>query len=97
VAGRGALVSEVHPFAPPSAANLVARNRIITGLSDIVIVVETEADGGAMHAARFALAQGRRLYAVDNSASGNRALIAAGAAVLPQAIREFEFELTRHE
>jgi DNA processing protein len=83
VLGRGALVSEVQPFAPPSASNLVARNRIITGLSDLLIVIETEADGGAMHAARFALAQGRVVYAVDNSASGNRALIAGGAGVLP--------------
>ncbi|MBI5667012.1 MAG: DNA-protecting protein DprA [Chloroflexi bacterium] len=82
VARRGALVSEVQPFAAPSASNLVARNRIITGLSDVVIVVETEADGGAMHAARFALAQGRRLYAVDNAASGNRVLIEAGAVAL---------------
>jgi len=82
VTRRGALVSEVHPFAVPSASNLVARNRIITGLSDIVIVVETEADGGAMHAARFALAQGRDLYAVDNGASGNRALIEAGAQMI---------------
>lgn len=83
VTRRGALVSETHPFAVPSASNLVARNRIITGLSDIVIVIETEADGGAMHAARFALAQGRVLYAVDNGARGNRALIEAGAGVIP--------------
>lgn len=80
---RGALVSETHPQAAPNAGALVARNRIITGLSDLVIVVETEADGGAMHAARFALAQGRAVYAVDIPASGNRALIEAGAGVLP--------------
>ncbi len=82
IARRGALVSEVQPATAPSASNLVARNRIITGLSDMVIVIETEADGGAMHAARFALAQGRRLYAVDSAASGNRALIEAGAVAL---------------
>lgn len=88
---RGALVSEVQPFAAPTAANLVARNRLITGLSDVVFVIETEADGGAMHAARFALAQGRRLYAVDNGASGNRALIEAGAVALRADLRELDF------
>jgi len=40
-------------------------------------------DGGAMHAARFAFAQGRRVYAVDNGASGSRALIENGATAVP--------------
>jgi DNA processing protein len=76
---RGALLCEVHPDAPVSAAGLVARNRIITGLCERVIVVETESDGGAMHAARFALNQGRQVYAADLPASGNRWLLANGA------------------
>lgn len=80
---RGALVCEVHPEASPNAASLVARNRLITGLSEAVIVVETGVDGGAMHAARFASAQGRRVYAVDSEATGNRALIANGAIGVP--------------
>lgn len=78
----GALLSELHPEAPPSRAHLVARNRIISGLSDHVIVVETALDGGAMHAARRAIEQGRRVYAVENHASGCRALLEAGAAAL---------------
>lgn len=82
VARRGALVSELHPMAAPGSSALVARNRIITGLSDAVIVIETEPDGGAMHAARFALAQGRRLFAADLPAEGNRALLQAGAGVI---------------
>lgn len=83
IKGRGALLCEVAPEAGVNAAALVARNRIITGLCEAVIVVETEIDGGAMHAARFAKAQGRRLYALDLPASGNRALITAGAEVIP--------------
>lgn len=79
VLGRGALVSEAPPPAKPAAARLVARNRIISGLADALIVVETDADGGAMHAARFAAAQGRPVYALDLPASGNRALLAGGA------------------
>ncbi|MBZ0279849.1 MAG: DNA-protecting protein DprA [Anaerolineae bacterium] len=79
IMARGALVSEVQPFASPNSSTLVARNRIISGLSDCVIVIETGADGGAMHAARFATQQGRQVYAVDCDAGGNRALIDAGA------------------
>lgn len=76
---RGALLCEISPDAGVSAAALVARNRLITGLADALIVIETEDDGGAMHAARFAKAQGRPIYALDCERSGNRALIADGA------------------
>jgi DNA processing protein len=76
---RGAFLCEVHPKAKVNSPALVARNRIISGLSEGVIVVETEIDGGAMHAARFAKLQGRKVYVVENDASGNRALLADGA------------------
>lgn len=76
---RGGLLCEVAPDMSVAAPGLVARNRIITGLSDAVIIIETAVDGGAMHAARFATMQGKPIYAVDNAASGNRQLIDAGA------------------
>jgi DNA processing protein len=79
----GMLLSEVNPDARASTPRLVARNRLISGLSDVVIIIETAADGGAMYAARAALAQGRALYALDVPASGNQALLAAGAVALP--------------
>lgn len=91
ITGRGLVLSECHPDAPPGPSALVARNRIITGLSDAVIVVETSVEGGAMHAARFAFQQGRTLYALDYPASGNRALIAAGAIPLRPDLRELPF------
>lgn len=75
----GALMSEVAPSLSPSSSRLVARNRIISGISQAVIVVETGVDGGAMHAARRGFEQGRKIYALDIAASGNRALIDAGA------------------
>jgi DNA processing protein len=90
---RGLLISELHPERGVSASHLVARNRIISGLSDSVIVVETEADGGAMYAARFASAQGRPVYVVDYPVSGNRALIEAGAGVIRPDLRELPFDL----
>ncbi len=81
-AGRGAIMSEVHPNAAPSSPRLVARNRIISGLAKALVVVETDADGGAMHAARFAHRQQRSVFTFDLKASGNRALIAEGAQAL---------------
>lgn len=78
--GWGALVSETHPLADVKPTTLVARNRLISGLSGAVIIIETAIDGGAMHAARRAVEQGRHLYALESSATGNRALLDAGDA-----------------
>lgn len=84
------LMSEVAPFAPLSSARLVARNRIISGLSAAVIVVETEVEGGAMHAARRAREQNRRIYTIDLPASGNQQLIREGAAVIDAQLHNLE-------
>ena len=79
---RGALISELHPRWGANAQRLVSRNRIISGLSQAVILVESNVDGGAMYAARFAREQGRPVYTFDLPASGNQALIKNGAVVL---------------
>ena len=79
---KGALLSETHPCFSANAQRLVARNRIISGLSRAVIVVESQVEGGAMHTARFAREQGKPLFTFDLGASGNQRLIAEGAAVL---------------
>lgn len=79
VMARGALLSETHPDARPSAPALVARNRIISGLSRAVIVVEAGLGSGSLHAARFARAQGRPVLAVRRAAPGNAQLVAEGA------------------
>jgi DNA processing protein len=83
----GTLLSEVAPNATPNPSSLVARNRIISGLSTALIVVESSADGGAMHAARRAQEQGRTVYALDNAASGNRALLDGGALAIAPDLR----------
>ena len=79
VQGCGALVSELHPRWGANAQRLVARNRIISGLSQMVILVESQAAGGAMYTARFAREQSRPVYTFDLPASGNQALIRRGA------------------
>jgi DNA processing protein len=75
IALRGMLLCEVHPEAEAKPPALVARNRLISGLCDAVIVIETSDEGGAMYAAKRAFEQGRRVYALDVAATGNRALI----------------------
>lgn len=82
IRARGALLSETHPFWSANAQRLVARNRIISGLSQAVIVVESDADGGAMYAAQFAREQGKPVFTFDLPAGGNQQLIAGGADVL---------------
>ncbi len=79
VRNRGALISENAPTASPKPPYLVARNRLLSGMSDAVIVIETSLSGGAMHAGRRALEQGRQLYVMENGASGNLALLDEGA------------------
>lgn len=79
----GALISEVRPDLPTNAQRLVSRNRIISAMSSEVTVVESDEDGGAMHAARFAREQARPIYACDLPAAGNQMLIQQGAKVMP--------------
>ena len=80
----GCLFSE-HPFStPPTPANLVLRNRIISGLAMATVVVETPKDGGAMYTARYAELLDRPVFAchwrTENQKScGTRHLINKGA------------------
>ena len=78
----GMLLGELHPHWGANAQRLVARNRIISGLSQAVVLVESQAEGGAMYTTRFAREQGRPIYIFDLPASGNQALKKNGAIVL---------------
>lgn len=80
----GAVISEVHPNLSTNAQRLVARNRIISGMSEGVIVIESDIDGGAMHAAKWAKQQGRTIYTLDLPATGNQELIKDGAIIIPR-------------
>jgi DNA processing protein len=79
LARGGALFSEVLPETETASPQLVARNRLTTGMSQATIIVEAGATSGALYAAKFARKQERFLGAVDIVAEGNMELIREGA------------------
>ncbi len=78
IAGCGALLSELHPNTPPRGPSLMARDRIVSGLSRAVIVVEAGEKSGSLDTAAKAAKQGRLVFAVPGSIGADQ-LIEAGA------------------
>lgn len=81
---RGLIISEYIVGTKPEAGNFPARNRIISGLSNGVVIVEAKAKSGAIITADFALEQGRTVYAIPGNinsiqSEGTNDLIKQGA------------------
>jgi DNA processing protein len=81
---RGAVVSDYAVGTPPDASNFPPRNRIISGLSLAVVVIEAGETSGALITAEFAAEQGREIFAVPGSilapqSKGTNKLIQKGA------------------
>lgn len=81
---NGALITEYAPDAQPYVGNFVARNRIVAGLADAVLITEAAIKSGTMHTANFALEQGISVLAVPGNitseqSGGTNNLIKTGA------------------
>ena len=61
---RGGILSEQPPGTPPVAWHFPARNRLISGLADVVLVMEAKEKSGSLITAAFALDQGKTIYAL---------------------------------
>lgn len=84
---NGALISEYSTFHNAEPINFVLRNRIIAGLSDAVIVVESDKRGGALATANYANAYNREVFALpgridDRFSLGCNALIQSNQAYM---------------
>lgn len=90
IATRGVLISEQPPGFRPRGQDFPRRNRLISGMSLAVIVVEAAKRSGSLITARFAGEQGREVFAVpgnplDPRAAGTNGLLKEGAGLLTSA------------
>ena len=97
---KGCIISEYAPGISPYACNFPMRNRIISGLSDGILVIEAREKSGSLITVDMGLEQGKDIYAIpgritDKLSGGCNNLIKMGAKLIasPQDIlEEFEFQ-----
>jgi DNA processing protein len=87
LAGGGTLISEYPPGEPPLAYRFIERNRIMSGISRGVLIVEAPESSGALATARYAAEQNRDVFVVPGAVNatnfkGSHALIRQGAELI---------------
>lgn len=90
ISKNGIVISELGPGAPPAQEHFPLRNRIISGISLAVVIVEASEKSGSLITARYALEQGRDVMAVPGSVltgrnRGSHSLLKDGAKVVESA------------
>jgi DNA processing protein len=85
----GALVSEYEASMPGLKHNFIERNRLVSGLSDGVLITEAAIKSGTLHTANFALEQGKTVMAVPGNitsltSEGTNSLLKAGAIMVTE-------------
>ena len=101
VSERGGILAEYPPGTSPLPAYFPQRNRIISGLSDGVLVIEARKRSGSLITAEFGLEQGRNIYAVpgrpeDALSEGCHHLIQNGAKLVTgveDILSDYDFEV----
>lgn len=87
ILAAGGIISEYGPDEEPCARNFPVRNRIISGLSDVILVIEARQKSGSLITANLGLEQGKEIFALpgritDPLSEGCNGLIREGAGIL---------------
>ena len=101
---KGLIISEFLPYQKPIPANFPRRNRIISGISKGVVLVESKEKGGGMITVNYALEQGREVFVVPGSifseySKGPNILISMGAIPIVDGVNDIlrEFNWDKNE
>lgn len=95
---NGGLISDFLSDTPPERNNFIKRNRIVAGLSDATLVVESGTKGGALISADIAESYNRDVFAVpgrpdDKWSAGCNALIKKNRAAMVESAKDIEYQL----
>ncbi len=104
ISAQGAILSEFPLGTPPNRENFPIRNRIISGLSSAVVIIEASRKSGSLITARMAAEQGREVLAVpgsifSESSQGANMLIKDGAGLVQSwgdIVENLPEEIARH-